>query len=128
MAVKMKNQSYQPDPSKQAQQAKLYAEWLADHEDELADRNSEIERASQGKNAAYAARHRAARLNAIPQWADLNMIEQLYSEAANAGMHVDHIFPLRGELVCGLHVANNLRLLAPQENLKKGNRVHMDDY
>lgn len=34
MTVKMKNQSYQPDPAKQAQQAKLYAEWLADHEED----------------------------------------------------------------------------------------------
>ena len=124
MAVKMKNQSYQPDPSKQAQQAKLYAEWLADHEDELADRNSEIERASQGKNAAYAAKHRAKLLNAIPTWANLAAIERLYTKAATSGMHVDHIYPLQGANVCGLHVANNLRLLTRLENLRKGNRIH----
>lgn len=91
MTVKMKNQPYQPDPSKQAHQAKLYAEWLADHADELAERNSEIERASQGKNAAYAAKHRAKLLNAIPTWANLAAIERLYTEAALSGMHVDHI-------------------------------------
>lgn len=119
----MKNQGYQPDPSKQAQQAKLYAEWLADHEDELAERNSELERANQGKNAAYAAKHRAKRLNAIPTWACLAAIERLYMEAAASGMHVDHVYPLQGKTVCGLHVTNNLRLLTPLENLKKGNRV-----
>lgn len=124
MTVKIKNQGYRPDPSKQAQQAKLYAEWLADHEDELAERNSELERANQGKNAAYAAKHRAKRLNAIPTWANLAAIEQLYMEAAASGMHVDHVYPLQGKTVCGLHVANNLRLLTPLENLKKGNRVH----
>lgn len=123
MAAKMKNQGYRPDPSKQAQQAKLYAEWLANHEDELAERNSELERANQGKNAAYAAKHRAKLLNAIPTWANLAAVERLYTEAAAARMHVDHIYPLRGETVCGLHVANNLCLLTPLENLKKGNRV-----
>jgi len=124
MTTQLKNYGYQPDPSKQAQQAKLYAEWLADQEDELAERNSEMARASQGKNAAYAARHRAKRLNAIPTWANLTAIERLYIEAATLGMHVDHIYPLQGGTVCGLHVANNLRLLTLLENLKKGNRVH----
>lgn len=123
MTAKMKNQGYRPDPSKQAQQAKLYAEWTADHEDELAERNSELERAHQGKNATYAAKHRAKLLNAIPTWADLAAVERLYTEAAASGMHVDHVYPLQGQTVCGLHVANNLRLLTPLENLKKGNRV-----
>lgn len=123
MTIRPKNQRYQPDPSKKTQQAKLYAEWLADHKDELAERNSELERASQGKNAAYAAKHRAKLLNAIPTWADLRAIERLYTEAAESGMHVDHIYPLQGKIVCGLHVANNLRLLPPLENLKKGNRL-----
>lgn len=123
ITVKMKNQGYRPDPSKQAQQAKIYEAWLAEHEDELGERNSELERANQGKNTAYAAKHRAKRLNAIPTWADLAAIERLYTEAAGLGMHVDHFYPLQGKTVCGLHVANNLCLLSPLENLKKGNRL-----
>lgn len=126
MTENTKNQGYQPDPSKKAQQARLYAEWLADHENELAERNSELERAALGKNAAYAAKHRAKLLNAIPAWSDLAVVERLYTEAAASGMHVDHIYPLQGEAVCGLHVANNLRLLTPLENLKKGNKVSAD--
>lgn len=120
----MKNQQYQPDLSKTEEQARLYAEWLADHEEELTERNKEAERANQGKNAAYVAKHRAKGLNAIPSWADLPAIERLYAEAAACSMHVDHIYPLQGETVCGLHVANNLRLLSPLENLRKGNKVH----
>jgi hypothetical protein len=122
----MKNEQYQPDAAKKDEQARLYAEWLADHEDELAERNKEAERANQGKNAAYVAKHRAKGLNAIPTWADLTAIGRLYAEAAACGMHVDHIFPLQGETVCGLHVANNLRVLTPLENLKKGNKVCSD--
>ena len=72
---------------------------------------------------------RASEIQATPSWVDLEVIASIYAEAAklrSAGedVHVDHIVPLRGSNVCGLHVPWNLRIIPAEDNLKKGNRLH----
>lgn len=77
--------------------------------------------------AASAAKRRSARRKQAPPWADLEAIKAIYAEALRltneTGIphHVDHIIPLQGRLVCGLHVHNNLRAVPATENLKKSN-------
>lgn len=56
-----------------------------------------------------------------PDWSDLNAISKFYSNCPE-GYEVDHIVPLRGKLVSGLHVVNNLQYLPILENRSKGNR------
>jgi len=59
---------------------------------------------------------------ATPKWADLSKIKEIYSKRP-LGYHVDHIIPLKGENVCGLHVHYNLQYLKAIDNLKKGNSI-----
>lgn len=58
-----------------------------------------------------------------PIWQDLEEIYDFYSKCPK-GYHVDHIIPLRGENVSGLHVLQNLQYLPAHENMSKGNKYY----
>lgn len=80
----------------------------------------------QRQRASDRARDRRVR-QATPPWADLKAIRRVYMDAQRIrakGMdvHVDHIIPLRGRKVSGLHVPANLRVIDATENMKKGAR------
>lgn len=69
----------------------------------------------------------SARLaRATPAWADRGQIYRIYNEAADMRAEgipatVDHIYPLAGELVSGLHVHQNLRIVSHFDNSRKSN-------
>jgi len=78
------------------------------------------------------AKRRAAKTSSIPNWVDeqhYKRIKSIYStcrkvsETTEIPHHVDHIVPLQGENICGLHVWWNLRIIPAKENLSKGNRT-----
>ena len=82
-------------------------------------------------NAANAKR-RAKKLQATPDWADMGAITAIYQEAQRlqdllgVPMHIDHVIPLQGELVCGLHVETNLAIIPATLNLKKSNKFKVE--
>ena len=91
----------------------------------------QIARNWRSKNRHYAiyrnAFNRALKLQATPKWADKELIQDMYMEAKYQQMEVDHIVPLKGRTVCGLHWEGNLQLLTKSENCKKGNS-HSEEY
>lgn len=79
-------------------------------------------------NAARVMKRHALKKQSIPKWADLEAIKGIYMFARKlereTGIphHVDHIVPLQSDLVCGLHVESNLRVVTRAQNQSKGNR------
>jgi len=70
-------------------------------------------------------------LNRTPKWLDIDdlwIIKEAYelaarrSEVTKVSWHVDHIIPLRGKNVSGLHVPQNLRVIVWKENQRKTNK------
>jgi hypothetical protein len=102
-------------------------------------RSKDVEVTRARNRAAYAANpdahiqrtvNRQARVRkAMPQWADKCKIASLYAKARRitreSGIlhHVDHIIPLRGKSVCGLHVENNMQILEATVNQSKSNKL-----
>ncbi len=71
---------------------------------------------------SHCAKRRALKLKATPKFANLEKIKEIYKNCPK-GYVVDHIVPLQGKTVCGLHVEWNLQYLTPSENSSKFNRL-----
>jgi len=69
---------------------------------------------------------RARSKQARPKWVEGTALREVYVEARRRTVetgvqyHVDHIVPLKGKAVCGLHVPWNLQVLTAKENIEKG--------
>ena len=82
-------------------------------------------------NAARTQKYHASKQNRIPSWLgddELWIIEQAYELAAlrtklfGFSWHVDHVIPLQGKLVSGLHTPYNLQVIPGRDNMSKSNR------
>lgn len=106
--------------------AASFAKWRSRNVEYDRARNRRWFAENAGRSAAKSALRRAARLRATPPWLTREQRDEMaaaYHLARELGAHVDHIVPLKGANVCGLHVPWNLRVIPAAENLSKGNRL-----
>lgn len=116
------------NPAKNAASKTAYAKRNIERERE---RKKAYKVARPGIVLAEVRKRQAAKLLRTPEWANMKEIENIYIESAKRrgqgeDVHVDHIFPLRGKLVSGLHVENNLRIIPAIANMRKANRFAQD--
>jgi hypothetical protein len=102
-----------------------------ENKQEILNKNAEYRRNNKGIINSINSRRRAVKLQATIKLTELDKdyIKHLYIQAKElqkldgTKYHVDHIVPLQGENVCGLHVPWNLQILTAEENCKKYNKV-----
>ncbi len=104
-------------PERVRAQTKIYQKTLAYKH---TTKTHNAKQTASGYKKAWLAGYRARKLKATPQWADLQKIKEIYKNCPN-DFHVDHIIPLKGKNVCGLHVETTLQYLTAKENIHKSN-------
>lgn len=100
------------------------AKYYIDHKEEKTEYDRKWRKNNPRKIAAYGARRRSSKLQRTPAWTDLKVISEFYNQCPD-GYVVDHVIPLQGKEVSGLHVAENLQYLTSSENSRKSNKFEI---
>lgn len=129
-AWNLKNKEYVLEKSKQRYQDNIEKErqrsrdkWLK-NPDKVKETNKKWMEKHPKIGNFYAAKRRTNLKSRTPTWSNIVAIKELYRNCPN-GYHVDHIIPLQGKLVSGLHVETNLQYLPSIENQRKFNKYEV---
>lgn len=142
--LEQKKAYYKKNTEEKKQYNKLYQE---KNREKLASYNRNLYQKQKAERLQSAKKYRkenSAKINALamnriarkkqatPKWMtkqDFADIAEFYKIAkelqwlSEEPLHVDHIIPLKGKNVCGLHIAANLQILPASMNIRKGNRL-----
>lgn len=113
-------------------------EYVKNHREEL--NKKALEKRRNNPDDLYCQTRKSIYKTTTPKWADKMRIKAYYEAAKimtkRTGIRytVDHIIPFKGkskktgeQIICGLHVENNLQIITLQENVSKGCFVDLDE-
>lgn len=112
------------------------SKYYYENKDSIYEAGKKWKELNKDKTISYKAQRRAKKLKATPSWLtkeQKQQIQSFYKESRclklSTGIPhcVDHIIPLQGENVCGLHVPWNLQILTESENCSKSNKLLEDN-
>ncbi|HEX7987225.1 MAG TPA: hypothetical protein VF616_27205 [Duganella sp.] len=125
-----KKQDREANPEKWRAYSHVY--W-ARHTDICRERKRQYRRKFPEIGAEQNRARQTRQINAMPVWADRKAMKAIYAASKKISRetgikhHVDHYFPLKSDVVCGLHNEFNLRIIPAVENLSKGNSFPEDN-
>lgn len=105
--------------------------WYSDNIEVRKVTMAEWQKMNPSKCASISAKRRSAQILRTPKWLEDTHFKQIqsfyvtaekYSVESGIKHEVDHIVPLQGKSVCGLHVPWNLQVIPVSANRSKGNR------
>jgi 5-methylcytosine-specific restriction endonuclease McrA len=107
-----------------------HAQYREQNKEQLSVKDAEAYRRNEGKYRAHTMNLAASKINRKPAWLTefdhtyiqcLHQLAAMRSRESGEQWEVDHIIPLRGKLVSGLHVPSNLQVITAKANQQKTN-------
>ena len=112
--------------------------WGEANKERKAANNKAWKEENRGTVNAIDAKRRAAKIERTPPWSNSEFekfaIKEAYicsqerEAATGVRYQVDHIIPLQGVRVSGLHVAANLQVITAKENGEKSNKFNIEEF
>ena len=108
----------------------LRKDWRQSNPEKSAAYSRKYVNKNKSKRNLWTANYRQCKDDRMPAWlnsgqiAEMEGVYEYCSALRSAGLdyHVDHVVPLRGKIVSGLHVPWNLQVISGADNVRKGNR------
>ena len=131
------NKKYREEnKEKYLEYAKIYRkEYYKENKEKVLERHKIYRQENKENKLILCRKRQSQKLKRIPIWLsneDFWVIEEIYklrkirSEATKTEWHVDHIIPLQGKNVSGLHCPDNLQIISSVYNFSKGNKWDWD--
>lgn len=116
------------DPSRREANKLRARLWREKNPQQAKERVSAWQKQNRDRCSVIGRRYTAKKLKALPPWLNAeqeSLIEAIYqnrdllTKLTGVPHEVDHIVPLQGQSVCGLHVPWNLQVITKEQNVSK---------